>query len=47
MDFVKVITVQELSRRGLRTIASAIERLAETEGLRAHTESIRARSRHA
>jgi histidinol dehydrogenase len=46
-DFVKVITVQELSRRGLGTMAPAIERLAETEGLRAHAESIRARSRHA
>ena len=33
MDFVKVITVQELSRRGLGTMAPAIERLAETEGL--------------
>jgi histidinol dehydrogenase len=46
-DFVKVITVQELSRRGLGAMAPAIERLAETEGLRAHAESIRARSRHA
>ncbi len=46
-DFVKVITVQDLSRRGLGTMAPAIERLAETEGLRAHAESIRARSRHA
>jgi histidinol dehydrogenase len=46
-DFLKVITVQELSRRGLGTMAPAIERLAETEGLRAHAESIRARSRHA
>ena len=47
MDFVKLITVQELSRQGLRTIAPTIERLAETEGLRAHAESIRVRSRHA
>jgi histidinol dehydrogenase len=47
MDFVKVITVQELSRRGLGTIAPAIECLAKIEGLRAHAESIRARSRHA
>jgi histidinol dehydrogenase len=47
LDFVKVITVQELSRRGLGTMAPAIERLAETEGLRAHAESIRARCRHA
>jgi histidinol dehydrogenase len=47
LDFVKVITVQELSRRGLGTMAPAIERLAETEGLRGHAESIRARCRHA
>lgn len=42
-DFVKLITVQELSSRGLRRIAPFIETLAETEGLRAHAESIRAR----
>jgi histidinol dehydrogenase len=47
MDFVKVISVQELSRQGLRRIAPAIECLAETEGLRAHAESIRVRSSHA
>ena len=32
-DFVKVITVQELSRKGLRGIAPTIECLAEAEGL--------------
>jgi histidinol dehydrogenase len=42
-----VISVQELSRQGLRRIAPTIERLAETEGLRAHAESIRVRSSHA
>jgi histidinol dehydrogenase len=47
MDFVKLITVQRLSRQGLRRIASTIECLAETEGLKAHAESIRVRSRHA
>jgi len=47
MDFVKVISVQNLSRQGLRGIAPAIERLAETEGLTAHAESIRVRDRHA
>lgn len=43
MDFVKIITVQELSRKGLRSIASTVEFLAETEGLTAHAESIRVR----
>ena len=43
MDFVKVISVQELSFTGLRKLSPTIVRLAETEGLRAHTESIRVR----
>jgi len=43
MDFVKVITVQELSSAGLRRIAPAVVRLAEAEGLEAHAESIRVR----
>ena len=43
MDFVKLITVQELSAKGLRKIAPAILTLAETEGLRAHADSIRVR----
>jgi histidinol dehydrogenase len=43
MDFVKVITVQELSSAGLRRIAPAVLRLAEAEGLEAHAESIRVR----
>jgi histidinol dehydrogenase len=47
IDFVKLITVQELSSKGLRRIAPAIECLAETEGLTAHAESIRIRSRRA
>jgi len=42
-DFVKVITVQELSKTGLRGIGKTITRLAETEGLTAHAESIRVR----
>ena len=33
LDFVKVITVQELSRAGLRKIAPSILALAEAEGL--------------
>jgi histidinol dehydrogenase len=47
MDFVKIITVQELSRKGLRRLAPTIEYLAETEGLRAHADSIQERVRHA
>lgn len=47
LDFVKVVTVQELSAAGLRKIAPAIECLAEAEGLAAHANSIRVRCRHA
>jgi histidinol dehydrogenase len=44
MDFVKLITVQELSRGGLRRIAPTIRTLALTEELQAHAESVRIRS---
>jgi histidinol dehydrogenase len=44
MDFVKLITVQELSRGGLRRIAPAIQTLALTEQLQAHAASVRIRS---
>jgi histidinol dehydrogenase len=47
IDFVKLITVQELSSKGLQRIAPTIEYLAETEGLVAHAQSIRIRGRHA
>ena len=43
MDFIKLITVQELSSGGLSRLAPAIVQLAETEGLRAHADSIRMR----
>jgi histidinol dehydrogenase len=43
VDFVKVISVQELSSKGLDRIAPTVIRLAETEGLQAHTDSIRVR----
>jgi len=42
-DFVKVISVQELSFKGLARIAPTVVCLAETEGLRAHADSIRVR----
>jgi histidinol dehydrogenase len=43
LDFVKLITVQELSSRGLKGIAKSVVALAETEGLKAHADSIRVR----
>jgi len=43
MDFVKLITVQDLSSQGLTRIAKSIVTLAETEGLKAHADSIRVR----
>lgn len=43
MDFVKTISVQQLSRTGLAHIAPTVVTLAEAEGLKAHAESIRAR----
>lgn len=46
-DFVKTISVQQLSRDGLGRIAAAVVTLAEAEGLKAHAESIRVRSANA
>ncbi|MFZ1134004.1 MAG: histidinol dehydrogenase, partial [Candidatus Korobacteraceae bacterium] len=42
-DFVKVVTVQKFFRDGLREIAPVVIVLAETEGLRAHAQSVRLR----
>src|SRR2546430_516055 len=42
-DFMKVITVQRLSKAGLRNIAPIVETLAEAEGLKAHAQSVRLR----
>jgi histidinol dehydrogenase len=47
LDFVKVITVQELSAAGLRKIAPSLVALAEAEGLRGHAQSIQVRCGHA
>jgi histidinol dehydrogenase len=47
VDFLKLITIQELSRKGLRRIAPTVLQLAETEGLRAHARSVRLRYAHA
>ncbi|HEX3092789.1 MAG TPA: histidinol dehydrogenase, partial [Candidatus Angelobacter sp.] len=46
-DFVKTISVQQLSRDGLDRIGVAVITLAEAEGLKAHAESIRVRSANA
>lgn len=47
MDFVKLVTVQELSSKSLRQISGTIEYLAELEGLKAHAESVRVRYQNA
>ncbi|HXJ89313.1 MAG TPA: histidinol dehydrogenase [Candidatus Binatia bacterium] len=46
-DFMKLITVQELSREALQQIGKTVETLAQIEGLRAHAESIRIRCANA
>lgn len=43
LDFVKIITVQEVSKVGLKSIAPVVTTLAEAEGLKAHAESVRVR----
>jgi histidinol dehydrogenase len=40
-DFVKIITVQEYTRKGLATLGPKAILLAEAEGLKGHAESIR------
>jgi histidinol dehydrogenase len=44
-DFVKAISVQNLSRAGLARLRRSIVTLARTEGLEAHAESVEARFR--
>ncbi|HEY4380511.1 MAG TPA: histidinol dehydrogenase [Acidobacteriaceae bacterium] len=43
MDFVKVITVQEYTRKGLQAAGPHVIALAEAEGLKGHAESVRVR----
>ena len=45
-DFVKVISVQELSRGGAARLAPAITTLARAEGLEAHARSVEVRASH-
>ena len=47
LDFVKLISVQEVSRAGLRGLSGAVTRLAEAEGLQAHADSVSVRCAHA
>jgi histidinol dehydrogenase len=47
LDFLKLITVQQLSHNGLKQISKTVEHLARTEGLAAHANSIRVRYAHA
>ncbi len=44
-DFVKLISVQRLSKRGLNSIGKTVTTLARAEGLEAHARSIEARQR--
>ncbi len=43
-SFVKKITFQQLTKKGLSTIAQAVELMAEAEGLEAHANAIRIRN---
>jgi len=47
LDFLRVISCQEVSRAGIRQIAPPAIALAEAEGLRAHAESLRVRCSNA
>jgi histidinol dehydrogenase len=47
LDFMKLITIQTLSRAGLQQIGNTVESLAQLEGLQAHANSVRVRSAHA
>lgn len=44
MDYLKVISVQELTAAGLRSLAPAITTLARAEGLEAHARSVEVRA---
>jgi len=44
-DFVKLVSIQRVTRRGLNAIAKTITTLARAEGLEAHARSIETRTR--
>lgn len=43
LDFVKIVSVQQLSEAGLRSLAPSIVKLARSEGLEAHARSVEIR----
>lgn len=43
LDYVKVISIQELTKSGLKRIGPTVTLLAEAEGLKAHANSVRVR----
>src|SRR6266536_5036651 len=43
LDFVKLISIQTLTKAGMKRMAGVVESLATAEGLRAHADSIRMR----
>ena len=45
MDFLKIITVQEYTRKALRSVGPHVIALAEAEGLKGHAESVRVKMR--
>jgi histidinol dehydrogenase len=47
LDYVRIISCQEVSRKGIERIAPPGIVLAEAEGLRGHAESLRVRCSHA
>ena len=47
LDYVRIVSCQEVSRAGIRRIAAPAMVLAEAEGLRGHAESLRVRSFYA
>jgi len=47
LDFMKLVTIQELTDKGLQQIGNTVETLAKIEGLQAHANSIRVRYSHA
>ncbi len=44
LDFVKLPTIQEISKSGLKEMAKTIQTLAEVEGLPAHSQSVKKRT---
>ncbi|HXZ80375.1 MAG TPA: histidinol dehydrogenase [Terriglobales bacterium] len=43
LDFLKIVTVQQATSDGIRSLAPVVETLARAEGLQAHADSVRVR----